>query len=102
MIILGLNAYHGDVSAVLLKDGELISAVEEERFNRIKHSTGFPSRSIQACLDAAGIQVGEIDHIAVSRNPRANLLKKAAFTLRNRPDLAMLRDRVKNASRVQD
>jgi predicted NodU family carbamoyl transferase len=34
MMILGINAYHGDVSAVLLRDGELFAAVEEERFRR--------------------------------------------------------------------
>src|SRR5262249_53670604 len=102
MVILGINAYHGDVSAALLKDGVLIAAVEEERFNRIKHSTGFPTRAIQSCLDSAGLSAAEIDHDAVSRNPRANLLKKAAFTLRNRPDFGMVRDRVKNSSRVQD
>ncbi len=102
MVILGINAYHGDVSAALLKDGELISAVEEERFNRIKHCTGFPTRAIQSCLESAGITAADIDHVAVSRNPRANLLKKAAFTLRNRPDLGMVRDRVRNSSRVQD
>jgi carbamoyltransferase len=102
MVILGINAYHGDVSAALLKDGELISAVEEERFNRIKHSSGFPRHAIQSCLDAASLPASAIDHIGVSRNPRANLLKKAAFALRNRPDLGLVRDRLKNSSRVQD
>ena len=42
MIILGINAYHGDVSAVLVRDGELVAAVEEERYRRIKHLAGFP------------------------------------------------------------
>ena len=45
--ILGINAYHADGSAVLLRDGELVAAVEEERFRRIKHWAGFlrnPSR----------------------------------------------------------
>jgi carbamoyltransferase len=40
MIIVGINAYHGDVSAVLLRDGELDAAVEEERFRRVKHWAG--------------------------------------------------------------
>ena len=44
MIILGINAYHGDVSAALIRDGELLAAVEEERFRRIKHWAGLPSR----------------------------------------------------------
>jgi hypothetical protein len=42
MIVLGINAYHGDVSAVLLRDGQLVAAVEEERFRRVKHWAGFP------------------------------------------------------------
>jgi len=52
--ILGINAYHGDAAAAIVRDGELIAAVEEERFNRIKHCAGFPTQSIQYCLRAAG------------------------------------------------
>jgi carbamoyltransferase len=51
MVILGINAYHGDVSAVLLRDGELVAAVEEERFRRVKHWAGFPRESIRIYLD---------------------------------------------------
>ena len=50
MYILGINAYHGDSSACLLKDGNLVVAVEEERFNRIKHWAGFPAEAIKFCL----------------------------------------------------
>jgi carbamoyltransferase len=42
--ILGINAYHGDASAALIVDGNLVAAVEEERFTRIKHDTSFPHR----------------------------------------------------------
>ena len=42
MNILGINAYHGDASAALLVDGQLVAAVEEERFTRVKHDTSFP------------------------------------------------------------
>ncbi len=101
-MILGINAYHGDVSAALLRDGELLAAVEEERFRRVKHWAGFPLEAIRACLEMAGVSAGEINHVAVSRNPRAHLLRKALFTLRNRPSLRMVRDRVKNARRVGD
>ena len=76
MIILGLNAYHGDSSACIVIDGKLIAAVEEERFRRVKHWAGFPTKAIQYCLHEAGAKVGDIDHIAVNRNPTANLLKK--------------------------
>ena len=54
--ILGINAYHGDASAAIVVDGHLVAAVEEERFNRIKHWAGFPAQSIRYCLEAAGIQ----------------------------------------------
>ena len=76
MLILGLNAYHGDVSAALIKDGRLIAAVEEERFRRIKHWAGFPSESILSCLKVAGAAAGDIEAFAVSRDPKANFLRK--------------------------
>ena len=47
MIIVGLNAYHGDVAAAVLRDGALVAALEEERFCRIKHVAGFPARAIE-------------------------------------------------------
>jgi carbamoyltransferase len=100
MIILGINAYHGDVSAVLLRDGELVAAVEEERFRRVKHWAGFPQESIQTCLDMAGVTPLAVDHFAISRDPRANLFRKALFTLRNRPSPGLVWDRMKNSSRV--
>ena len=73
MNVLGLNAYHGDVSAVLLRDGQLVAAVEEERFRRIKHIAGFPSRAIVECLRMGGIRAADVDLFAVSRRPRAHL-----------------------------
>lgn len=72
-IILGLNAYHGDASAALVRNGVLLSAVEEERFNRIKHWAGFPIESIKYCLENAGIGIEDVNHVAISFNPRANL-----------------------------
>src|SRR2546428_914213 len=100
MIILGINAYHGDVSAVLLRDGKLIEAVEEERFRRVKHWAGFPRESILTCLKMATVRPEEIDYFAISRNPRANLARKAIFALRNRPGLGLISNRAKNLSRI--
>jgi carbamoyltransferase len=71
MNILGLNAFHGDASAALLRDGQLVSALEEERLNRIKHWAGLPLLAAKACLDRA-----QPDHIAISRDPRAHLRGK--------------------------
>ncbi|HEX3230177.1 MAG TPA: carbamoyltransferase N-terminal domain-containing protein, partial [Pyrinomonadaceae bacterium] len=76
MYILGLNAYHGDAAAAIVRDGELIAAVEEERFNRVKHCAGFPTQSIEYCLRAAGITIADVDHVGISRDPSANLHKK--------------------------
>ena len=46
MYILGINAYHGDAAAAIVCDGRLIAAAEEERFNRFKHSAGFPEQAM--------------------------------------------------------
>lgn len=102
MIILGLNAYHGDSSACIVVDGKLVAAVEEERFTRIKHWAGFPKEAISYCLDEAGIVIDEIDHIAVNRDPKANFFKKALFAFSKRPSLKLVIDRLKNASKVQE
>jgi carbamoyltransferase len=102
MIILGLNAYHGDSSACIAIDGKLIAAAEEERFRRVKHWAGFPTEAIKYCLDETGAKVGDIDHIAVNRNPTANLLKKALFAFQKRPSFDLVKGRLKNASRVRD
>lgn len=100
MIVIGINAYHGDSSACLVKDGALIAAAEEERFRRIKHWAGFPSEAIRYCLSEANVTLGEVDHFAINRDPKANLLKKIGFTLAKRPDLKFVLDRLKNAKEV--
>jgi carbamoyltransferase len=82
--ILGINAYHADASAVLLKDGQIVAAVEEERFNRIKHAAGFPSLSIRYCLKRAGIQIGDVSNVGISQVPSAHLINKLTFVLHNR------------------
>jgi carbamoyltransferase len=106
MIILGLNAYHGDASAALLIDGQLAYAIEEERLNRKKHCAGFPSLSARACLELAGVRPHEIDHVAISRDPKAHLLKKALHvaqkvTSGNARLLSTLKDRLGNVARLR-
>src|SRR5258708_38215898 len=76
MYILGINAYHGDAAAALIKDGRIIAAVEEERFNRIKHCAGFPTESVKYCLRAAGVEIDAVDHVGISRDPSAHLHRK--------------------------
>src|ERR1051326_4713182 len=82
MLILGINAYHGDAAAAIVRDGELIAAAEEERFNRIKHCAGFPTQAIQYCLQAAGVSISEVDHVGISRDPSAHLHKKVIAAAR--------------------
>src|SRR5438552_5746559 len=79
MYILGINAYHGDAAAAIIRDGELIAAVEEERFNRFKHCAGFPTESVRYCLQVAGIPIEAVEHVGISRDPSAHLHKKILF-----------------------
>jgi len=100
MYILGVNAFHGDSSACLLKDGIILCATEEERFRRIKHWAGFPSEAIKFCLNDAGIKAQDLDYITISRNPNANLLKKILHTLKNRVVIKSVFDRLLNSNKV--
>src|SRR5882724_9100066 len=96
MLILGLNAYHGDSAACLIKDGKLVAAAEEERFRRIKHWAGLPRNAIDYCLREAGVALPDVDHIAVNRKPGVNNWRRLAFVLRHRPDPRLMFQKVKN------
>ncbi len=100
MVILGVNAYHGDASAAIVVDGRLVAAVEEERFNRVKHWAGIPAEAMRTCLAMAGRRADEVDHFAVSRNPRAHVLRKLWLAARSRPSLSLVADRGRNWRRV--
>jgi carbamoyltransferase len=102
MYILGINAYHADGSAVLVRDGELVVALEEERIRRIKHWAGFPSETIRKCLEIGGITGADVSHVAVSRDPRANLVRKAAFAFSNRMKLSNIVNRTRNLKKVHE
>ena len=73
MIVLGINAYHADASACLVKDGRVVAAIEEERITRRKHTSGFPVNAIRACLEMAGVSHADIDVISIAKDPKANL-----------------------------
>jgi carbamoyltransferase len=99
--VLGLNAYHGDAAAAIVVDGELVAAAEEERFTRTKHCAGFPAHAVRWCLEDAGLAAGDIDHVAISRDPRANLGHKLRWLLRRRTPASYFRSRVRNAGQVR-
>src|SRR5260370_15711347 len=97
MNILGINAYHGNASAAILCDGQLIAAVEEERFNRVKYAAGFPAAAIRYCLEATGITLKDVHHVAVPRNTYARLGTKLFYALRM---ASFARQRIRDPARV--
>jgi carbamoyltransferase len=100
--ILGLNAFHGDASAALVVDGELVNAVEEERINRVKHCAGFPELAAAWCLEDAGLDPRDLDHVAIGRDPTANLRAKVVQTILKRPSPRYVMERFRNATKVRD
>lgn len=69
MHILGISAYYHDAAACLVRDGEIVAAVQEERFTRKKHDAQFPSHAIDYCLAEAHISPEQIDHIVFYDKP---------------------------------
>ena len=69
MYILGISCFYHDAAAVLIKDGELVAAAEEERFSRKKHDFDFPSLAIDFCLKTAGISSNDLDYVAYYEKP---------------------------------
>ncbi|HRI04271.1 MAG TPA: carbamoyltransferase [Pyrinomonadaceae bacterium] len=67
--ILGISAFYHDAAACLVRDGEIIAAAQEERFTRKKHDESFPENAVQFCLDHAGIDREQIDHVAFYDKP---------------------------------
>jgi carbamoyltransferase len=67
--VLGISCYYHDAGAALVRDGELVAAAEEERFNRQKHYNDFPEQAIQYCLREAGITIDQVDHIGFYEKP---------------------------------
>lgn len=94
MIILGLNAFHADAAAAILRDGVLVAAAEEERFRRLKHWAGFPSEAIRYCLREARIRLADVDHIAVNQDNRARVLRKIGYLAAHPPRPRLLGDRL--------
>ena len=82
-IILGINALHSDSSACIIKNGELVCALEEERLNRKKHTSQFPIMAINECLKISQVSIDSITDIAINGNPKSNLWQKIFFILKN-------------------
>ena len=95
-LILGINAFHADASAALIRNGKIVAAAEEERFRRIKHWAGFPSQAISWCLSDSCVSLSDIDHIAINTNPRAHRIRKLGYILTQAPSPRFLYDRWRN------
>jgi carbamoyltransferase len=96
VIILGINAFHGDSSAALVRDGKLVAAAEEERFRRVKHWAGFPTQSIAYCLHEAGARLADVNHVAINQNDRAQRLRKIAYLAAHPRELHLVLSRLRN------
>ncbi|MDD5091560.1 MAG: carbamoyltransferase C-terminal domain-containing protein [Candidatus Wallbacteria bacterium] len=101
-VILGISAYHEDAAAALVVDGKLVCALEEERIRRIKHWAGFPSEAVKWCLRYACIGLGDIDCVAVARDPRAHFLGKIRAVCSGGAGFGFLKDRLRNTAQVCD
>lgn len=83
MLVLGINAYHADSAAVLIRDGRVVAAIEEERLNRIKHCAGFPALAIREVLRIGGASLADVDEVAIARDSTANLRSRLAWVFKN-------------------
>src|SRR3954469_24006361 len=102
MNILGINAFHGDSSAAAVRDGAFVCGIEEERLNRIKHWAGFPEQAIREVLRDSSASLGDIEHVAISRDPSSHFLQKALFALRSRQGLDKIKSRLSNIRKIHD
>ena len=69
MLILGISCWYHDSAACLIRNGEILSAAQEERFTRIKHDESFPINSINFCLNSNNLNINDLDHIVFYEKP---------------------------------
>ncbi len=101
MIIIGINAFHADSSAAIFVNGQLVAAIEEERFTRIKHWAGFPQLAIEFCLKEAGISYEQVDQFAIGRDPKAKFFKKLLYLAANPAgSFSAIKNRINNSRKV--
>jgi carbamoyltransferase len=98
--VLGLSAYHADASAAAVVDGRFVAGVEEERFRRIKHWAGFPEQATRFCLEEMEGDLASVTALAVARQPRAYLGRKAWLALTHPRSLRRALGRARNLRQV--
>ncbi len=85
MHILGISCFYHDAAAVILRDGDLLAAGEEERFSRRKHDSGFPYQAIRFCLQEAGIRSSDLDYVVFYEKPFVKFDRLVKTTLQTVP-----------------
>jgi len=83
--ILGISCFYHDAAAVLLRDGVVVAAAEEERFTRVKHDSAFPTAAIDFCLRTGGITTRELDYVVFYEKPLLKFVRLLVSTLRRYP-----------------
>ncbi len=102
-LVLGINCFHADAAAALVRDGHVVAACEEERFNRIKHSAGFPLEAVRYCLRQGGVDLRELDAIAVGMKPIDNVQDEVLQILSGRPNYSrQIQKRMDAVARFRD
>jgi carbamoyltransferase len=96
MHILGINAFHPDAAACLLRDGRVIAAAEEERFTRHKHSAGFPTHAVRCVTQQAKVLASDLDCVAINTAPTANRWPRIKFALQHLHSPRLLAMRVRH------
>ena len=91
MVIIGLNINHADSAACIVVNGKIVAAIEEERFVRKKHYSGFPFNSIEFCLQRAKLKMTEVDFVTLNYSPSSNLKQKVLYSIKNITSLATLK-----------
>lgn len=84
MNIIGLNIFHNDSSAAFIKDGKIIYASTEERFNRVKHSSQFPVKTLEYIFKKFNLKKGDIDYFTINSKSK-HYFEKVQFLLKNLP-----------------
>ncbi len=85
MYVLGLSFFYHNSAACLLKDGEIVAACEEERLSRVKNDPGFPLRSVEFCLQRAGIGIEDVELVAFYEKPFLKLERTVISHIQNWP-----------------
>jgi carbamoyltransferase len=67
--VLGISAFYHDSAAAIVADGHIVAAAQEERFTRKKHASGFPHEAVKYCLEAAGRDLDDMDHVVFYDKP---------------------------------